>query len=90
MSKIINEIDANGDGQISANEWVDYMIICQNSIKNKNQNNLVEILNKNDISDQIDLKNTLNKRINLLESIKFNIDDLEEVMDMAKKINDEK
>lgn len=90
MSKIINEIDVNGDGQISANEWVDYMLICQNSIKNKVQNNFVEILNKNNIREQTYSNDTLQKRINLLESIKLNVEDLEDVLDMAKRINHER
>lgn len=64
------------------------MHICQNNINNNTRNVFVEILNQN-IEDKTYSKSTIEKRINLLESVKFNVEDLEGVMNMAKRINDE-
>lgn len=65
------------------------MHICQNNINNNTRNDFVEILNQN-IEDKTYSKSNIEKRINLLESVKFNVEDLEGVMNMAKRINDER
>lgn len=65
------------------------MHICQNNINNNTSNDFFEILNQK-IEDKTYSKSNIEKRINLLESVKFNVEDLEGVMNMAKRINDER
>lgn len=92
MTNIIHEIDVDGDGKISADEWINYMVNCQKDYKkndHKNtKHNLVKIMDKITQKEVLD-KNGIQKRINLLESVKFDVDDLEGVMNLANQLNDE-
>mmetsp|Transcript_33916 Transcript_33916/g.28654 ORF Transcript_33916/g.28654 Transcript_33916/m.28654 type:complete len:102 (+) Transcript_33916:332-637(+) len=52
MKKMINEIDINGDGRITLEEWITYITDTKNEIQNNNE--IIEIKNINDNLKYVD------------------------------------
>jgi len=86
MTNIIKEIDINHDGDISADEWIDYMTQCQ-TLRESGQgtNSLISSIKPkpSSVPDKYDIN--LRNRINLYNTYKFEDDEIDEIINIAKQ-----